>query len=594
MPILANGTPRTQKAKGIKALTALGFTVPPARLISTPVHLAAFIQEQLDEATFVRPCPLTPRPGFVDSRMCTSPAAVAKVWAEMRKVEPQGELLLMPFQKADLNVVLTPGLMTIGPGHDGATAGKQAIGIPLVGEDPTLADHHKALAILPGEVPHVEAVITQNAYGPAYQSKVTWTQCRSGQPHPGGGPDYVPAAIAAVTAIVEPCEDFIEWEAKVQAGFPEGTVVYGKGHTLGTHAALHCLKHKVPFITSHCPKVGQQLAATATMPAYDVAAFRHGFGVGMTRGFCNGVRDILSICYGLHNAAALRGDSTYWIGLAAAKMFRYGMQAGDVELSIHHHTDSVQASYATANHWLQPLSSSKTPQKAVDFCHLMTEIFFEDLTSGGIGGIKWAWCTNSLLTLAHACQQACASGPDADPEAVIMAVVGALNSAINQAHNGGFWMNKFGCSESTFTDACQGRWQRWLECANVLWADAAQTFGMVEEHIIKAWSKVTVNQEFPLLVHHATVQKSTSPYTQPNYTELRFSFARKGYTGGLRTLSLPSSTTSVTVEYVHTATATVIKFVDQDGKLAKQLVIRMHRPTAANIAAAASFLEVSE
>lgn len=459
---LAQAKPTTQKARGVKALAALGYNVPAARLVQTQRDMDALLDEVRSVPLFARPCPPTPRPGFVDSRICTTNVDYMKVWKEARKAEPHAEMLLMPPLSADYNIVICPGLMTIGPGHDGATAGHDAIGLPIVGTDPKLAEHYDDLDIAPGQVPHIE-VVGKGTGGMYSQDIQWWTQCRSGPAHPGLGPDYVPADITAA-AIVIPCDDFLQWETIVQAGFAPGTVVWGKGHTLGSHAALHCLAHGVPFITSHQPLLGEHLAATPALPPYDIKALRAGIGLAFSQPVPANTQTVRGVLYALHQAPALRGADSWWLGWAAGTMLRLGLQAAAGEGGCH------DLSYApTYTAWCSQLQTPLALRSAIRACmnHFFTDAYRPAIA--GIGGLYWAWCSASLEPLADALMMACMPVPEADDvELRTQSLILALNLAINQAHNSGFWMNKFGSNINEFNDACAGKWQQWLMSAPAL------------------------------------------------------------------------------------------------------------------------------
>lgn len=67
---------KTQKALGIQALSYYGWRVPSCRFISEAENLPHYT----DAPVFVRPCPMRPRHGFVDSRVCTTAAEIRTVW----------------------------------------------------------------------------------------------------------------------------------------------------------------------------------------------------------------------------------------------------------------------------------------------------------------------------------------------------------------------------------------------------------------------------------------------------------------------------------------------------------------------------------
>lgn len=106
---------QTQKAKGIHALKTWGLT----RVSYDTVKQARiYPHEPRPEFPFFgRPCPLVPRHGFVESRLIESEAQWTAMLAEIEATgEPHTEVVCMPFITPLFSGVLTPGLLSFGPG----------------------------------------------------------------------------------------------------------------------------------------------------------------------------------------------------------------------------------------------------------------------------------------------------------------------------------------------------------------------------------------------------------------------------------------------------------------------------------------------
>jgi len=132
--LLRNSKPpeilRTQKAKGISfleqnrtAANAFGFTIPDHYVydLSSSNYLS-----KLPPAfpIFVRPCPIVPRHGFVDSRVCINLEQLLTVFEETEKVEPDAEIILVKPVNAIYNAIIANNVITLVSGNDGATSGK--------------------------------------------------------------------------------------------------------------------------------------------------------------------------------------------------------------------------------------------------------------------------------------------------------------------------------------------------------------------------------------------------------------------------------------------------------------------------------------
>lgn len=226
--------------------------------------------------SFARPCPLTPRHGFVESRLVTTQWDLAGIVKETYSVDPQAEIIFMPKLSGAYSGVATPSLCTIGGGNDGATGGHKVLariptpipdviknwnyltsGVPQFFDDPACLKPNE-------DVVYVEAVEDEG-----YMVAV---QARQG-PRLDGFTDYIPKAMTVerVFALGGDTEeevpiDLLAWEEQVRdmRKSGEAVVVWAKGSSLSSHYAVHCIQNKIPFLTGETPpNVGDKLEAKA-------------------------------------------------------------------------------------------------------------------------------------------------------------------------------------------------------------------------------------------------------------------------------------------------------------------------------------------
>lgn len=250
------GEARTQKARGVLALCEA------SPYNTFPWVVVAQGREEVGGAfalakgfsggrpIFARPCPIRPRHGFVESRCLASMEEAKALWDELERADPEGELMLTPFLRAQYNAIFAPGLVVVGPGHDGATSGRNAISLPLPS---SWVDESKMAGLIaPGEVPYIEGVLTEGGW--------VLTQYRSGPPPTAG--DYIPERVKVERVVrVDEGMDLLEWEGLVKS-LGKGAVVYHPGGSTASHYGVHCIACGVPYLTSREPRVGEVLEPT--------------------------------------------------------------------------------------------------------------------------------------------------------------------------------------------------------------------------------------------------------------------------------------------------------------------------------------------
>lgn len=251
------GEARTQKARGVLSLCKAVpyYNTFPWVVVAQgreEVGGAFVLAKMLSDGRpiFARPCPIRPRHGFVESRTISSHEEAQALWDEMERADPEGELMLVPLFHAKYNAIFAPGLVVVGPGHDGATSGRDAISLPLPS---SWVDESKMAGLIaPGEVPYIEGVLTEYEW--------VLTQYRSGPPPTAG--DYIPERVLVEQVVrVDESVDLLEWEGLVRR-LGKGAVVYHPGGSAASHYGVHCIACGVPYLTSKEPRVGEVLEPT--------------------------------------------------------------------------------------------------------------------------------------------------------------------------------------------------------------------------------------------------------------------------------------------------------------------------------------------
>lgn len=450
---------KTQKIRGFVALDKINLSVPkPFFVVSSEGDCSAVVEAcRMGSKTagemFVRPCPTRPRHGFEESRKvafgddnAVSSGELVSMFNRAVAADEQGtaELLLLPYINAEYNLIVTPSMMAVGPGHDGATAGKSSIAIPLMGTPFfEVADNPQLLAqanIADTEDPYVEAVVERSG-------KVYFTQLRAGA-KTAGIKDYIPERMV-VTHVVTPSDDLLEWEQQVKRLQP-GAVVCKVGGTLIAHYGVHCLYNKVPCMTTRVPAVGETLNPVGKAPSPNAPDMIRGLGEGaliplntQTEGYfyvstaageLSVSECLVAMMVALHNSGAMSGEDAYWLGFGTSIMMRAGMAASHGEAR--HKLEGYSGQSMRRMIYTTALKDFLAARKTLGVAQWM----FRDLRwTSSYGGPKWAQCTESLLSMDVAIRSLL-NDPSSES---VTAVVSALNIAVNQAHNGGWWLNKF-------------------------------------------------------------------------------------------------------------------------------------------------------
>lgn len=418
---------KTQKARGIAALAEYGLNwrVPRFKHVATDAELDLVAPG----SWFARPCPVRPRHGFVDSRVCTDLNQIRDVWAAARAADPEAELILMRPIEAVCSGVLAGDRLAIGPGHDGATAGHGAHELTVLPVEWS-ADLLTAAGLAPAtETAYVELVHSAEPFTYA-------VQLRAGPALPAGA-DYIPADVT-VTAVVTPHDDLLRWERDV-ACFGPGTVVAAPGGSLASHAAIHCVIHGVPYVTSRPVAVGDQLSAVVTgAPAFtlNAAAFLTGGAIAdrMLQTCASEVCQLAVLV--LHQWPALRASgaaASRMLGFACRALARAGAAicAGEARHYSLRLRRQRQARMRRSTRIAKSLAATPTVQRRQ--LTLAAKAFAADGWRSSFGGPAWVACASAVDRLWRA--QASESPNEA-------ALVSAMNTLVNVCHNGGALLTK--------------------------------------------------------------------------------------------------------------------------------------------------------
>jgi hypothetical protein len=440
---------RTQKAKGIllclnRVLNRYPRVIPFfARIEHRLIQDKRDIKYNPCIPCFARPCPTEPRHGFVDSRVVKNNEQLLELWDEVLKYDPNGEIILGPYlPEVDYNAVyVDSGVLSIGIGNDGATAGRDSINFPVAPHKFT-ETMKRVAGIGEDEAIYVEAIRPKN------WDLWALTQMRGGPSINNISPDYVDKKVV-VKEIVEPDDDLLKWESQAK-NFTKGTVVYAPGHTLASHAAIHCVLNKIPFITSYEPKIGETLLPTQRKkekPVFRRRQFRRGVRAGID--MCRTViyDDMVKLFYFsisvLHNWAYIKhSEHADWL-LGASSVILAKLCAA-LALGEHRHKNGNKEDLVRENIYIKTLND---PTKALYKLPRVFKDFYSVKWDSGFGGLPWAncaWYSNlmwkNIIKIFN-----CKNITISDNE--IVELVSIINRTINLAHNGGWWFNKFTTKE---------------------------------------------------------------------------------------------------------------------------------------------------
>jgi len=290
---------------------------------------------QISYPMFVRACPLSPRPGVLESsavynkdelrttikRIATTMLSIDTATVPMYEhgyIDPQGTIIVQPYINATASAVVAPNnYIIMGRDNDGITAGKDGlrVAIPL-GNDPYVRSDLRKLDIDEDKV-EIEFVSELNSSSvrkasrtsQSYSHRHAMVQLRGSE----GARELVPApAGVTINGTLHGAESVVvtdvhvvsdnsdeqldKMEAYLRSNPPAGSVV---AHPNGTHLSHHagqCFKYGVPYIASGDVSVGDTWVQAAAgwviddanyeaqpyNPLAYIDEFISGFNVGYT------------------------------------------------------------------------------------------------------------------------------------------------------------------------------------------------------------------------------------------------------------------------------------------------------------------------
>ena len=487
---------RTQKARDYVSNDLGSRSLGSVAQTRTEAESKAIILISRHGRVFARPCPTTPRHGFVDSRVLTSGEEVSKLWDEMAEVDPDGEMILARYIDACESLVMHKGGAAVGEGHDGATAGRPgSLFFPLA-----LREDYKLDAPHQDEFVYLEYVTMAAGVGFGMPREggselrkgrsALLVQLRAGPEQALYGSTVIPSSFKCSGYVkATPDTNLLEWERDL-AALPEqeegcSFAVWMPLATPTAHAAIHAINNKLPlFFTEEPPVVGQSYEETG-VPEVQWSDELYRLGAARALNYPLHTASSRSLafkiaCMVVHQSSSIltspRGSECF--GLAAGLAVRLGFMAVACE---GRHAIRYIPGWNPARHDAYAAMADWDIDKLREAAGWSWWTFDALDWSGSYGGDRWSECMQSTVALENSLKES-RGGPTK--------IVNAFNVFMNQVHNGGWWLNKFskktiadelsrgGCDKSA--PACAGLWRALQLEADPHQADHWFSLGEVE------------------------------------------------------------------------------------------------------------------
>lgn len=428
---------RTQKAIGVSILKKAGFDVPNNKTYRIE-RLKTKTQLEKLLGSFVRPCPVTPRHGFVDSRSINTLEEARQLVRETKLADSLAEFIVMPFINASHSGIWTEGQLCIGTGNDGATAGRNTIIIPIQGKPEYKKNWNDLLKEAKiKNSPYLELLwLTdeEDYYGGDSSTKINkyttkFVQLRDGPKLPESV-DFIPEKIKVKTVVLAE-GDLLEWESKVKK-FQPGTVVYHPGGSLASHYSVHAYLSGIPVLISQEPKIGDTLKPNTDAPTPNINEIRRGFQIG-----CNIKSSYKQAAYmmmlGCHSTTKWLGRCDFLLGVSMGCCYRLIIAAslGEFRRYDTHILDENKSLGSREDVYARVWDDTLTNDVKSQFEAAMKS-FDEDAWGGSIGGPNW-FILSRWAALLH---NSLIDGNEKE-------ALEYLNKGVNSVHNGGWTFNKF-------------------------------------------------------------------------------------------------------------------------------------------------------
>lgn len=434
---------KTQKARGLQKLHECDLYTGEFRILeNAELHGNPQIRSF---PKFFRPCPLRPRHGFVNSRVCATPTELQDLVRETLEQDDQAEMIVMPLIDAEKSAVVTRCGMTVGSGSDGATAGSaDTIYWPIMSDLTRLKNACEITQDL-----FLETLQTMPKY-------IYYVQARDGVlPTNLRSDAWIPAdqIVSNVIDVAEYDDAGPDYEGAI-ADAPAGSVLIHRGGTMLSHWAQHAIVRQMPIIfDDRAISIGDHVIANVAITEYpdQRAALMQGIQLGMTANLNQRHSEVMQIVLvTIHNAMQMRqtAHGSAMLGFAVAALLRYAYAAicGEIRhLRKRDKPDRDQIFQHTLANFDAFLECRK---KITD----SRNKFFDRPWKSGYGGDKWGKCSNAAKHLEHALLQVCREksyGQQAIDDLILRA-----HTVVNCAHNNGPFLNKFAPSNMFDNAAC--------------------------------------------------------------------------------------------------------------------------------------------
>lgn len=478
---------KTQKAQGIGSCWALsrmsgyGYSVAPVLAVlpystEDKVREIFEIAKESERKVFVRPCPVVPRHGFVESREVSDYNEVMKVWKETITEDPDGELIIMNKLSGKYSAVMTAAGVTWGMSHNGVTAGygrSYIIPTPVGNFDSKLLQQ---MGRDPNGNEGVYCELVEN-YGGVWAVQMRL------------GPKQPDSRVKRHTAMLRPTirrvltpesSDLIDWSlelAKVPAVETRYALAWLPGQTMSSHFAVQAIAAGFNVsVEDKCPAgLGQVLEADVNemrpLTEDDYKFMAQCIRADRRVLFMDGPRNVLLSVAILHSVSywgsephllALRARGiviaaryAFAACLGEARHSRSEKKKTKIDWKFFSRRVERDLSRGTVFNWALKLSWGRLPTfagaAAEDMVWPNQPNVMEHLGKGGklsdypsnYMGMKWEFAALKVRDLIKSINMFCQK-PSADRWNVAL---GLYNEIINAAHNGGYLMNKWASTD---------------------------------------------------------------------------------------------------------------------------------------------------
>jgi hypothetical protein len=219
------------------------------------------IQAGID-SFFVRPCPLVPRHGFVDSRVLDGKDTLGleMIYKEIEAAGEQIQLIISPIIDGLASSIVTDNSITIGPGNDGATAGKNSKSLLFQTGFDRMIKKYTNWSSFSYNLPPESSLYCEFVYGSLFPIPYI-VQIREG-PKTSGSVDFIPEDITVKEVISDAKlpEDLLAWESFIaESAVRPGLVFNHTSGSLASHYAVHCVVNNIPVVCSRRVQPGERL-----------------------------------------------------------------------------------------------------------------------------------------------------------------------------------------------------------------------------------------------------------------------------------------------------------------------------------------------